>query len=87
MGYDADELVKWIQQTGALVVIPSRSNRTVLRDYGNALYKEFNLVERMCGHLKYFRLVTTGYGKTALLPVVHPVAVFVTFGSSTVNRI
>jgi transposase len=30
--YDADELVEWIQQTGALVVIPPRSNRTVLRD-------------------------------------------------------
>jgi hypothetical protein len=46
-GYDADELVKWIQQTGALVMIPPRSNRTVLRDYDNALYKESNLVERM----------------------------------------
>ena len=46
-GYDADELVKWIQQTRALVVIPPRSNRTVLRDYDNALYKESNLVERM----------------------------------------
>jgi len=70
--YDADELVKWIQQTGALVVIPPRSNRTVLRDYDNALYKEFNLLERMCGDLKHFRLVTTRYTKTTLLPVVHP---------------
>ena len=42
-GYDADELVKWIQQTEALVVIPPRSNCTVLRDYDKALYKEFNL--------------------------------------------
>jgi hypothetical protein len=75
-GYDADELVKWIQQTRALVVIPPRSNRTVLRDYDKTLYKESNLVERMCGHLKYFRLVTTRYGKTALLPVVHPTRVF-----------
>ncbi len=48
-GYDADELVKWIQQTGALVVIPPRSNRTVLRDYDKALYKERNRVERMLG--------------------------------------
>ena len=47
-GYDADELVKWIQQTGALVVISPRLTRTVLRDYDNALYKEFNLLERMC---------------------------------------
>ncbi len=50
---------------------PTRSNRTVLRDYDKALYKEFNLVERMCGYLKHFRLVTTRYAKTALLPVVH----------------
>jgi hypothetical protein len=70
--YDADELVKWIQQTGALVVIPPRSNRTILRDYDNALYKEFNLLERMCGYLKHFHLVTTRYTKTTLLPVVHP---------------
>ena len=48
-GYDADELVKWIQQTEALVVIPPRSNRTVLRDYDTVLYKERNLVERMYG--------------------------------------
>jgi hypothetical protein len=35
--YDEDELVKWIQQTEALVMIPPRSNRTVLRDYDKAL--------------------------------------------------
>jgi hypothetical protein len=71
-GYDADELVKWIQQTGALVVTPPRSNRTVLRDYDKALYKEFNLVERICGYLKHLRLVTIGYAKTVLIPLVHP---------------
>ncbi|TKB62395.1 MAG: hypothetical protein E8D49_01430 [Nitrospira sp.] len=51
-GYDADELIKWIQQTEALVVILPRSNRTVLRDYDKALYKEFNLVEWMSGYLQ-----------------------------------
>ena len=54
-GYDADELVEWIHQTGAVVVILPRSNRTVLRDYDNVLYKERNLVERMCGYFKHFR--------------------------------
>jgi transposase len=48
-GYDADELVTWIHQTGASVVTPPRSGRTVLRDYDNVLYKERNLVERMFG--------------------------------------
>ena len=65
-GYDADELVTWIQQTGALVVIPPRSNRTVLRDYDKALYQERNRVERMFGDLKHFRRVATRYDKTAL---------------------
>lgn len=65
-GYDADELVAWIQQTGAVAVIPPRANRTVLRDYDKALYKERNLVERMFAHLKHFRRVATRYDKTAL---------------------
>lgn len=65
-GYDADELVEKIQQTGAVVVIPPRSNRTVLRDYDRVLYRERNLVERMFGYLKHFRRVATRYDKTAL---------------------
>ena len=65
-GYDADELINWIQQTGALVVIPPRSNRTVLRDYDKARYKERHRVERMLGYLKHFRRVATRYDKTAL---------------------
>jgi hypothetical protein len=56
----------------ALVVISPKSNRTVLRNYDKALYKEFKLVERIVWYLKHFRLVRTGYGKIALLPVVHP---------------
>jgi transposase len=64
-GYDADELVNWIQQTGVVVVIPPRSNRTVLRDYDAALYRERNLVERMVGYLKHFRQVATRYDTTA----------------------
>lgn len=36
-GNDADELVHWVQQTSA-VVVPPRSNRTVLRDYDTGLY-------------------------------------------------
>lgn len=77
-GYDADEIGKWIQQSGALVVIPPRSNRTVRRDYDKVLYKERNLVERMFGYLKNFRRVATRYDKTALsfLPFVQLPASF-----------
>ena len=86
-GYDADELIKWIQQTGALVVISPKSNRTVLRNYDKALYKEFKLVERIVWYLKHFRLVRTGYGKIALLPVVHPTRGQLLLDQVTVNRI
>ena len=65
-GYDADALVKWIQQTGAVVVIPPRSNRTVRRAYDKVLYAERSLVERMFGYLKHFRRVATRYDKTTL---------------------
>ena len=65
-GYDTDEIVRMVQQTGALVVIPPRSNRTVLRDYDKVLYKERNLAERMFGYLKHFRRMATRYDKTAL---------------------
>jgi transposase len=72
-GYDADELVKWIQQTGAVVVIPPSSNRTVLCDYDNVLYKERNLVERMCGYFKHFRRGGASVRQNStLLPVVRP---------------
>ena len=64
-GYDVDELATWIQQTGALVVIPPRSNRMVLRDYDKALCKERNLLGRMFGHLKHSRRVAMQYDETA----------------------
>jgi putative transposase len=64
-GYDADELVAWIQQTGAVAVIPPRSNRTGLRDDDTVLDTERNLVERMFGYRKHFRRVATRYDKTA----------------------
>ena len=67
------------------MVISPGLNRTVLRDYDNALYKEFNLLERMCGYLKHFRLVTTGCTKTALLPVVHPARGFSYFWISSMS--
>lgn len=58
-GYDADALGNEMQRTGALVVIPPRSNRTVLRDDDQVRYRERNLVERMFGYLKHCRRVAT----------------------------
>jgi hypothetical protein len=55
------------------VVIPPSSNRTVLCDYDNVLYKERNLVERMCGYFKHFRRGGASIRQNStLLPVVRP---------------
>lgn len=46
-GYDADYILQAIQATGALPVIPSKSNRYTQRSYDQYLYKHHNLVERL----------------------------------------
>lgn len=84
--YDADELGHWVQQTGARVVIPPRSNRTVLRDYDKVLHKERNLVERMFGDLKHFRRVATRYDKTALSFLSFVQLAAPTYGSSNCRQ-
>lgn len=65
-GYDADYIVKAVEDMGAIAVIPPKSNRKLPRAYDRELYKERNLVERMFGKLKQFRRVATRYDKTAL---------------------
>ena len=64
-GYDSDALVRAVQQTGAQVVIPPRSNRLVQRHYDRHLYRLRNLVERFFNRLKQFRRVATRYDKLA----------------------
>jgi transposase len=64
-GYDSDALADTIEQRGAEVVIPPKSNRTAPREYDRVLYKERNKVERCVGLLKQFRRVATRYEKTA----------------------
>lgn len=65
-GYDADYVVEAVGNMGAIVVIPPKSNRKVLREYDTVLYKERNHIERMFSKLKHFRRVATRYDKTAL---------------------
>ena len=65
-GYDADYVVEAVGSMGAIVVIPPKSNRKVLREYDAVLYKERNHIERMFSKLKHFRRVATRYDKTAL---------------------
>ena len=65
-GYDADYIVKAIEDMGAEVVIPPRSMRNEQREYDKILYEERNNIERMFGKLKHFRRVATRYDKLAV---------------------
>lgn len=64
-GYDSDAFAKAVEDRGAEVVIPPRSNRKAPREYDPVVYKERNKVERCINRLKQFRRVATRYEKTA----------------------
>ena len=65
-GYDSDQIVAFIQQQGAVAVIPPRSNRKTPRDYSRELYKLRNLVERAFNRLKHWRRISTRYDRRAV---------------------
>ena len=52
-----------IQDLGAMVVIPVRSNRNQQREYDCHWYNDRNLVERFCNKSKQFGRMATGYEK------------------------
>jgi len=63
--YDAGYVRAQIQQAGAMAVIPSKKNRTILLPYDADLYKERNQIERAINRLKCFRAVATRFDKRA----------------------
>ena len=65
-GYDANELIDWLEQAHTEVVIPAKKNRLVDRRIDENLYKDRNKVERYFNKLKQYRRVATRYEKTAL---------------------
>lgn len=62
-GYDSDAFVGSLRKRGIEVVIPSRKNRVIQREYDKVLYKERNKAERGFNRLKQFRRVATRYEK------------------------
>ena len=64
-GYDSDKLVGAIESSGAVAVIPPRSNRKQKREYDSHLYKDRNLIERFINRVKQCRRIATRYEKTA----------------------
>lgn len=64
-GYDADHLLRYLEEHNIQAVIPPRSNRLEQRDYDRDLYKDRNLVERFFNRIKHFRRIATRYEKLA----------------------
>ena len=62
--YDSDAIVDYIGERGAVVVIPSKSNRLIQRDCDWWLYKERHLIENFFQKIKWFRRVATRYDKS-----------------------
>jgi transposase len=72
--FDADErVIAPLAIAGKAVVIPSKANRTVRRDYDRDLYKARHLIENFFAKLKQFRAIATRYDKTArnFLAAIH----------------
>jgi transposase len=65
-GYDGDQILNFIQQQGAVAVIPPRSNRKAPREYDRELYKRRNLIERTFNKLKHWRRIATRYDRKSI---------------------
>jgi transposase len=63
--FDANSLIRTIEQVGAKVVIPPMMHRVDQRAYDRHLYKDRNLIERFFCRLKHFRRIATRYDKLA----------------------
>lgn len=64
-GYDSDKLIRWIEERGGIVVIPSRvtAKRPRITDWHT--YKERHLIENLFLKLKNNRRFATRYEKKA----------------------
>ncbi|WP_158641859.1 IS5 family transposase [Candidatus Glomeribacter gigasporarum] len=72
-GYDSDALRATVQAKGAIPVIPGRSSRKILPEYGKERYKHRNLVERFFNKIKQFRRIATRYEKAlvSFMSMIH----------------
>ncbi len=65
-GYDSDKFVRWVEERGGIVVVPSRVNAKRPRPTDWHTYKERHLVEKLFLKLKNNRRFATRYEKKAL---------------------
>ena len=63
--YDANRLRFWLDEQGAVAVIPSTASRRAPIPHDTTRYRARNLIERMFCRLKDFRRIATRYDKRA----------------------
>lgn len=63
--YDANEVLRKIEDDGAKAVIPLKNNRKQHREFDVEQYKNRNLIERFFCRIKQFRRIATRYEKLA----------------------
>ena len=61
--YDSDDFIQLVITSGAIPVIPPRSNRKELREYDKHRYRERHLVECFIGKIKHCRRVFSRFEK------------------------
>ncbi len=62
--FDADWLLKELEERGAEAVIPPKKNRRQIRDYDRDMYRWRHQVENFFAKIKEFRAIATRYDKT-----------------------
>ena len=78
-GFDADRIVKKIEDNGAEAVIPPKSNRKEPRHCDFSIYKERHKIENFFGFMKHYRRVFSRFDKLArnFMAFVHFVATLI----------
>jgi transposase len=65
-GYDSQAFIDCLKESGAIAVIPPRSNRKKPRAYDKEVDKQRNRIERCLNQLKHFRRIATHYDRKAM---------------------
>lgn len=63
--YDTNQILKLLTEQEATVVIPSKKNRLVQRQWDKEIYKERHLVECFFYKTKHYRRLATRFDKLA----------------------
>ena len=64
-GYDSQDFIDLVLESGATPVIPSKKNAKNPRDYDRWLYRERHLVEYFINKIKHFRRIFSRFDKLA----------------------